>query len=84
MLRKKYQNAGKFRIAMLKMNMPKLVKPVKPTDKDDIEEVETYKLELKDYLVEIKAQKKIMEWVLPIVLGQCSPTIWDRLKASDK
>ena len=41
-------NAGEFRIAMLNMDMPELTKPTNPADKDDIEEVETYKLELKD------------------------------------
>ena len=81
------EGAGDFRLAMVNLILPTLAPPSAPADAPGTNEPswvdkETYKLQYSEYIKEMKKRSQVQAKVFPLVLGQCSRTIRDRLEAS--
>ena len=79
---REYENAGDFRLGIIEMKLPALATPTAPADKNDLLEMELFKNAVKEYSAETNHRKRLQKRVFPLILGQCSRTIRDRLEAS--
>ena len=79
-----YENAGEFRIALVKGKLED-IKPPSSLDADSgMAAIEMYKLDLKEYREKLRHREKNLGRIFPLILGQCSRTIRDRVEASSK
>ena len=79
------KNAGEFRTAMdpEKFGFAKLVVPADPIDPTNVMEVKKWEVSFKKYNDAVEQRAKATSQAFAIILGQCSPTVVDRLKAND-
>jgi hypothetical protein len=79
--------AGEYCTAMINMSLPALDPPPRPTPRADgaIDpfDVEIWKDEHRRYTKKQKKRKEIESQVFPIVLGQCHPSLRERMQADD-
>jgi hypothetical protein len=81
------EGAGDFRLAMVSLTLPTLTPPSAPANAPGINEPswvdkEQYKLQYSEYIKKTDKRSSVQAKVFPLVLGQCSRTIRDRLEAS--
>jgi hypothetical protein len=81
------EGAGDFRLAMVNLVFPTLAPPSAPanapgTNEPSWVDKEQFKLQYSEYIKETKKRWQVQAKVFPLVLGQCSRTIRDRLEAS--
>jgi hypothetical protein len=81
------EGAGDFRLAMFDLTFPTLVPPSTPVNEPGTTELswvdkEQYKLEYSEYVKTKNKRAQVQAKVFPLVLGQCSRAICDRLEAS--
>ena len=80
---KHYEAAGEFRLGLVKMELDDIDAPSPPVGKSPtLAEVEMYKLDLKEYKYKVSHRDRNMQKIFPLILGQCSDTIRDRLKGA--
>ena len=77
-----FDNAGEFRLGMEQLKLPNLVEPPDPGKDPTHKELELFKIKLKDYEYDTWKRKLAMQRIFPVVLGQCSDEIRDRVEAS--
>ena len=80
---REYSSAGEFRNALPSLHLPGLNPPTQP-DPDDPFLMEEWKIEYCKYKKKIEDRRQNMQKVYALILGQCSPTIWDWIEASDE
>ena len=80
---REYASAGEFRNALPSLHLPGLNPPTWP-DPDDPFLMEEWKIEYCEYKKRIEDHRQNMQKVYALILGQCSPTIRDRIEASDE
>ena len=80
---REYASAGEFRNALPSLHLPGLNPPTRP-DPDDPFLMEEWKIEYREYKKKIEDRRQNMQKVYALILGQCSPTIRDRIEASDE
>jgi len=82
---KEYERAGEFRTALVDLEFEALVEPV-ISDEDANNRVKVLKYErlAKAYDAKVEARQKNEGKAFPLILGQCSPAMRDRLEASDQ
>jgi hypothetical protein len=80
------KDAGDFRTAMDPENLgfPTLAPPTDPADVNNILVMERWKMAYKAYSDSAEQRTKATSQTFAIMLGQCSPTVIDRLKASNQ
>ena len=85
-----YNKAGEFRLGMINMDFPVLTPPGPPAVLPGVENqaantvaIETYKIELKRHNDRMEERRHNMERVFPLILGQCSTVIRDRIESRD-
>jgi hypothetical protein len=81
------KGAGVFRLAMVDLVFPTMTPPSAPVDAPGMNEPswvdkEQYKLQYSKYIKKMDKWSQVQAKVFPLVLGQCSRTIHDRLEAS--
>jgi hypothetical protein len=81
------EGAGDFRLAMVDLAFHTLTPPSAPVDAPGTNELswvdkEQYKLQYSKYIKKTDKRSQVQAKVFPLVLGQCSRTIRDRLEAS--
>jgi hypothetical protein len=81
------KGAGEFCLAMVDMTFPVIMPPSAPVNASGMNEPswvdkEQYKLQYSEYIKKTNKQSQVQARVFPLVLGQCSHTICDRLEAS--
>ena len=81
---KEYEKAGEFRTALVNLKFEELVEPI-ISDSDAENKVEVLKYErlVKAYDARVEARTKNEGKAFPLILGQCSPAMRDRLEAAD-
>jgi hypothetical protein len=80
------KDAGEFRTAMDPENLgfSPLVPPADPTDVGNLLLLKRWELAFKTYHDALERRNKATSQAFAIVLGQCSPTVIDRIKASNQ
>jgi hypothetical protein len=81
------EGTGDFRLAMVDLTFPTLTPPSAPVNEPGMDEPswvdkEKYKLQYSEYIKKTDKQSAVQAKVFPLVLGQCSRAICDRLEAS--
>jgi hypothetical protein len=81
------EGAGDFRLAMVDLTFPTLAPPSAPVNEPGTTEPswvdkEQYKIEYSEYVKTKNKRTQVQAKVFPLVLGQCSCAIRDRLEAS--
>ena len=81
------EGAGDFHLAMVDLAFPVMTPPSAPvnapgTNEPSWVDKEQYKLQYSEYIKRLDKQSQVQAKVFPMVLGQCSRTIRDRLEAS--
>jgi hypothetical protein len=81
------EGAGDFRLAMVSLTLPTLTPPSAPANAPGTNEPSwvdkvQYKLQYSEYIKKTDKWSSVQAKVFPLVLGQCSHTIRDRLEAS--
>ena len=77
-----YENAAEFRIALISTELPTIVPPEDLDANAGLGAVEMYKLDLREYRDKLTHRKKNLGKIFPLILGQCSRTIRDRVEAA--
>ena len=80
---REYTSAGEFRTALPSLHLPGLNPPSRP-DPGDPFLMEEWKIEYREYKKKIEDRRQNMQKIYALILGQCSPTIRDRIEASDE
>ena len=80
---REYSSAGEFRNALPSRHLPSLNPPTRP-DPDDPFRMEEWKIEYREHKKRIEDRRQNMQKIYALILGQCSPTIRDRIEASDE
>ena len=80
---REYSSAGEFRNALPSLHLPSLNPPTRP-DPDDPFLMEEWKIEYREHKKRLEDRRQNMQKIYALVLGQCSPTIRDRIEASDE
>ena len=65
------------------MTLPTLVAPALPADSASAVQVKLWELDIKDHQKKTEDRERNMEKAYALILGQCSKTVQDRLKAHD-
>ena len=76
-----YDRAGEFRLGMMNLKLPTIDLPTSPSAKATTAEIEIYKIDLQEAKSCIRSREENSQRIFPLVLGQCSRTIWDRMEA---
>jgi hypothetical protein len=81
------EGAGDFHLAMVSLTLPTLMPPSAPANAPGTKEPswvdkEQYKLQYSEYIKKTDKRSSVQAKVFPLMLGQCSCTIRDRLEAS--
>ena len=77
-----YDKAGEFRLALIQMELPAIDEPTAPAHDAGLAVVERYKLDLRLFMDKTRYREENLGKIFPLILGQCSRTIRDRLEAS--
>ena len=80
---REYDNAREFRVGLVELNLPDPEPPARPNNDANVFVVEEWKEDFKEYRAKMKAREANKGKVFPLILGQCSRTICDRIEASD-
>eukprot|EP00521_Asterionellopsis_glacialis_P015642 CAMPEP_0195294054 /NCGR_PEP_ID=MMETSP0707-20130614/14087_1 /TAXON_ID=33640 /ORGANISM="Asterionellopsis glacialis, Strain CCMP134" /LENGTH=422 /DNA_ID=CAMNT_0040354935 /DNA_START=132 /DNA_END=1401 /DNA_ORIENTATION=- len=65
------------------LTLPDISRPEPPSDPQDIIAMEEFKMDLREWRDDRRARKKATDTAYAKLLGQCSPTIRDRLETYD-
>ena len=79
---REYTSAGEFRNALPSLHLAPLNPPTRP-DPGDPFLMEEWKIEYREHKKKIEDRRQNMQKIYALILGQCSPTIRDRIEASD-
>lgn len=77
-----YESAGEFRLGLITQEMEHVTLPDPPGANATLAQLELYKLELKEARDKLRHRERNIGKVFPLILGQCSRTIRDRLESS--
>ena len=81
---REYDDAGEFRNAFIDLRYAEvLTKPERPTATDQFT-ILIWTEEMKEYRKKLRNRKKNEEKAFPLLLGQCTPTIVQRIEASQR
>ena len=80
---REYSSAGEFRNALPSLHLPSLNPPTRP-DPDDPFLMEEWKIEHREHKKRIEDRRQNTQKIYALILGQCFPTIRDRIEASDE
>lgn len=78
---REYTGASEFRNGLVKLTLPTLQAPPDPAAGDAVQ-MEKWKLDFQEYRKKLADRERNMGKVYSLVLGQCAPTIRDRIEAS--
>jgi len=82
---KEYEKAGEFRTALVNLAFERLVEPtITEDDAGNRVKVLKYERMAKAYDAKIDARVKNEGKAFPLILGQCSPAMRDRIEATEK
>lgn len=80
------KGAGDYRVGFDRLELPAITLPEMPTDEKDTKYPQNLKLwehGIKSYYERTTARAELNKRVFALVIGQCSPTILDRLRAHE-
>ena len=82
---KEYEKAGEFRTALVNLEFEELVEPtIDDEEAENRVKVLKYERLAKAYDAKVEARAKNEGKAFPLILGQCSPAMRDRIEASEK
>ena len=76
-----YDRAGEFRLGMINLKLPTIDLPTSPGAKATTADIEIYKIDLREAKSRIRSREENSQRIFPLILGQCSRTIRDRMEA---
>ena len=76
-----FERAGEFRLGMVNLTLPTIDLPANPTSKATTAEIEMYKIDLREAKGRLRRREENSQRIFPLILGQCSRTIRDRMEA---
>ena len=76
-----YDRAGEFRLGMINLKLPTIDLPTSPGAKATTADIEIYKIDLREAKTRIRNREENSQRIFPLILGQCSRTIRDRMEA---
>lgn len=77
-----FDHAGEFRMGLINLTLKDIEQPLAPNVNAGFADTEMYKIRLKQYADNVRHRNTNMQRIFPLILGQCSRTIRDRIEAS--
>ena len=78
---KTFERAGEFRLGMVNLKLAAIDLPTSPSAKATTAEIEIYKIDLREAKGRLRRREENSQRIFPLLLGQCSRTIRDRMEA---
>ena len=78
---REYEDAGEFRIGMVDLELPPIVAPAEPDDANNMLQLERWKIQTRLYEKKTETRRKNSGRAYPLILGQCSQALRNRMEA---